>query len=247
MSRYFIEVSYKGTRYSGFQIQNNAPTIQHELEKALSTFYKATISLTGSSRTDAGVHALQNFFHLDTELYISSDHVYNLNAILPADISVTSIRQVRGEAHCRFDATARTYKYYIYNKKNPFLTDAAWYYPYQISMNLLEECASLLIGEHNFEGFSKRNTQVHTHICTIAKANWVREKETLVFTVEGNRFLRGMVRALVATQLKVSRQHIGIEYFKSILANQSETSADFSAPGHGLFLTEVTYPSEIFL
>src|SRR6476469_2086449 len=191
MSRYFIEVSYKGTRYSGFQIQDNAITVQSAVEKALAVFYKENISLTGSSRTDAGVHARQNFFHFDTGTEIKSEHIYNLNAILPPDITVSSIRKVHNEAHCRFDAISRVYKYYIYNKKNPFLNETAWFYPYSINTMLLEQTCAVITGEHNFERFSKRNTQVYTHLCNVKEANWIKNNETLVFTIEANRFLRG--------------------------------------------------------
>src|SRR5687767_13898210 len=130
--RYFLEVSYKGTNYAGFQVQQNARTIQYEVEKALSIYYQKSLSLTGSSRTDAGVHALQNFFHVDTEIAIADKHLYNLNSILPADIVLKSARLVEAGQHCRFDATSRHYKYYIYNSKNPFLRETAWFYPYPL-------------------------------------------------------------------------------------------------------------------
>jgi tRNA pseudouridine38-40 synthase len=247
MARYFIEVSYKGTRYSGFQIQENAATIQSELQTALQTFYREKFDLTGSSRTDAGVHALQNYFHFDTELNIGAEHMYNLNSILPHDVAIQSIRGVQPDAHSRFDAVSRSYEYRIYRKKNPFLTESAWYYPYAVELNALNKASESLIGEHNFQSFAKRNSQVHTYICTVKRAEWIIEGEKLIFKIEANRFLRGMVRGLTATLLKVGRQIIGFEEFKSILDSLDCTQADFSAPGHGLYLMEVKYPDEIFL
>src|SRR5215468_6016544 len=132
MQRYFLELAYKGTSYSGFQVQHNANTIQAEIENALKILFKETFNLTGSSRTDAGVHALQNFFHLDTTVELTEKNLYNLNAILPQDIAVKAFYKVDSKAHCRFDAVSREYKYFLYNKKNPFLQDTAYYYPYKV-------------------------------------------------------------------------------------------------------------------
>jgi tRNA pseudouridine38-40 synthase len=247
MPRYFLELSYKGTAYSGFQVQQNALTIQSEVEKALRIFYHEEISLTGSSRTDAGVHAKQNFFHFDTDLKISAEQVYNLNAILPADISITSINQVIEDAHCRFSALSREYCYYIYNKKNPFLDETAWFYPYSTDISLLNKAAELVKGKHDFTSFAKRNTQVNNFICTIDQSEWKYEAGMLVYNVKANRFLRGMVRALVATMLKVGRQTITAADFTSIISAHDCSKADFSAPAHGLFLEKVEMPENIFI
>ena len=205
MSRYFLEVSYKGTNYSGFQIQQNANSIQAEIEKAIQILQKEKISLTGSSRTDAGVHALQNFFHFDFEGKINPQFVYRMNAILPADIVVQKIMAVKQESHCRFDAISREYKYFIYRHKNPFLKDRAFYFPYKLNMELMQQAAALIKGYKDFTSFSKRNTQVKTFNCCIMESKWEREDECLVFYVKADRFLRGMVRALVATMLKIGR------------------------------------------
>ena len=162
MPRYFLELAYKGTAYHGFQIQDNAPTIQLAIEKALFTLFKVEFKITGSSRTDAGVHALQNYFHFDTDLSISNKHVYNLNAILPEDIAVKSIQAVADTAHCRFDAVARSYHYYIYQQKNPFLKDRGWFYPYELDLALLQQAAAVLKKHTDFTSFAKRNSQVFT-------------------------------------------------------------------------------------
>src|SRR4051812_27620018 len=203
MSRYFLEVAYKGTNYSGFQIQKNANSIQSEIERVFTTIQKEPFALTGSSRTDAGVHALQNFFHFDFDGELDSHLVYKMNAILSEDIVVHKLINVKPEAHCRFDAITREYKYFIYRYKNPFLKDRAFYFPYNLNLDLMQEAAEIIKNYTDFTSFSKRNTQVKTFTCHVIKSNWENEDDCLVFYIKANRFLRGMVRALVATMLKV--------------------------------------------
>jgi tRNA pseudouridine38-40 synthase len=251
LNRYFLELAYKGTHYSGLQVQPNAVTVQSEVENALETFFRTKFSLTGSSRTDAGVHALQNFFHFDTELEIPAASVYNINAILPRDIVVKAIRLLKAPAgddapHCRFSATYREYKYYIYQSKDPFLDDRAFYYPYTLDLPALEEAAAVVPGYRDFTSFSKRNTQVKTFECTIMVSRWLGEGNCLIYNVRANRFLRGMVRALVGTMLRVGTGKISVEDFRGIIEKRDCTLADFSAPGHGLFLAGVGYHENIF-
>lgn len=244
MPRFFIEVSYKGTLYAGFQGQQNANTIQDEVEKALLVYFKQAFLLTGSSRTDAGVHALQNFFHVDVDLVLVPDWdkvIYHINAILPSDIVLKKIFAVAAEAHSRFDAKYRTYEYTIYAEKDPFLADRAYFYPFAMDIELLNEAASLLKGTQNFESFSKRNTQVKTFNCTILESKWYLNDDRLVYRVSGNRFLRGMVRGLVGTMLKVGRKKTSIDQFRSIITAQNPTMADFAVPPQGLMLIEVMY------
>ena len=243
MPRYFIEVSYKGTAYSGFQVQKNANSIQAEIEKALSVFFKQTFSLTGSSRTDTGVHALQNYFHFDTiqPLAEKAGFIYNLNAILPLDIVVKRIFLVDENAHCRFDAVSREYNYFIYRDKNPFLQDRAYYFPYTVDIDKLKQASELVLLNKDFTSFSKRNTQVKNFVCDIKKSGWMREKNTLVYQVESNRFLRGMVKGLVGTMLRVGTGKITLDQFEDIIKNRDCTKADFSVPPHGLFLMKVAY------
>jgi tRNA pseudouridine38-40 synthase len=245
MPRYFIELAYKGTRYSGFQIQQNALTIQAELEKAMQVYFRQPFSLTGSSRTDAGVHARQNYFHFDTALPIAQDQVYNLNALLPGDIAVKRIVQVPEEAHCRFHAIAREYRYYIYRLKDPFLADRAYFYPYKLEPAVLNEAAAVIKEYRDFTSFSKRNTQVKTFFCDIALAEWTTEKDGLVFHVKANRFLRGMVRGLVGTMLKVGRGSMSINGLRQVIEAKNCAGADFSAPPQGLFLETVHFPENI--
>lgn len=241
MSRYFLEVSYKGTNYSGFQTQKNANSVQDEVEKAFLILQKESILLTGSSRTDAGVHALQNYFHFDFEGLIHPQFVYKINAILPSDIVIRKVLPVSYEAHCRFDALSREYKYFIYRQKNPFLSDRAFYFPYKLDIEKLQQAADLIKHYQDFTSFSKRNTQVKTFICEIQESRWVYEGDSLVYNVRGNRFLRGMVRALTATMLKVGRGAVSLQDFTKIIEAKDCTRASFAVPPQGLFLTAVRY------
>ena len=246
MPRYFLELAYKGGNYSGFQIQDNAGSIQEEVEKALAVFFRTSIGLTGSSRTDTGVHALQNFFHFDYEGIIDERKLYNINAILPGDIVIKSIVPVNSTAHCRFDAIGREYRYYIYRDKDPFLADRAWFFPYTLDRELLQQAAARVAANTDFMTFSKRNSQVKTFLCTIGESGWSLENGCLVYRVRANRFLRGMVRGLVGTMLQVGRGKISLAQFEEILLSGDNKRADFSAPGHGLFLFRVYFPDSIY-
>ena len=246
MSRYFLEVSYKGTQYSGFQSQKNANTIQAEVEKAFKILQKVNVTMVGSSRTDAGVHALQNFFHFNYEETIHPHFVYKINAILPDDISVKNIFNVNNNAHCRFDALNREYKYYIYRYKNPFLKETAFYFPYKLDIKKLNEAAEIIKSYSDFTSFSKRKTQVKSFICEIIESEWKIEDECMVYNVKANRFLRGMVRALVATMLMVAREKISITDFENIIKGKDPSRSNFSAPSQGLFLCKVNYPQSVF-
>lgn len=245
--RYFLEVAYKGTRYSGFQSQKNANTVQAEIQKAFKTIIKKELELTGSSRTDAGVHAYQNYFHFDLQSELSSQLVYNLNAILPADIAVKNLLKVKDNAHCRFDAISREYKYHIYQKKNPFLTGKAFYFPYTLDIDAMQEAATAIKEYSDFTSFSKRKTQVKSFVCDIRESNWVTQDGCLIYNVKANRFLRGMVRALTATMLNLGRGKIDLMSFRRIIETKDCTLANFSAPAHGLFLAEVCFPDNYFI
>jgi tRNA pseudouridine38-40 synthase len=253
MPRYFIEVCYKGTRYSGFQVQQNAITIQSEIEKALAIRFRQQFQLTGASRTDAGVHALQNYFHFDTagDLFHSNDSfteeknlqrvLYSLNSILPDDIVIKRIFKVVHTAHCRFDAISRRYKYYIYSERNPFYKDTAYFYPYTLDFEKLQQAASIILTTENFISFSKRNTQVNNFICSIHKSEWLKKNNYIIYEVVANRFLRGMVRGLVGTMLKVGTGKISLNEFTQVVKNNNCAKADFSVPSQGLYLVEIKY------
>ncbi len=246
MPRTFLEVAYRGTQYSGFQIQDNASSIQQEVEKALEIFFRRPFTLTGSSRTDGGVHALQNYFHFDYERLIDKRVLYNINAILPPDIVLKDVRPVASHAHCRYDALTREYRYYIYRTKNPFLADRAWFFPYTLDRDKLAAAAALISQFEDFTSFSKRNTQAKTRLCAVLESGWQEEGECLVYRVVANRFLRGMVRGLVGTMLQVGRGKISVEEFVAIFGKKDNQLADFSAPGHGLFLFRISFPDSIF-
>lgn len=244
MPRYFLEVSYKGTAYSGFQSQQNANTVQAEIEKAIEVIQKENILLTGSSRTDTGVHALQNFFHFDYAGEINPHFVYKLNAILPDDIVIKALKPVPDDAHCRFDAVSRQYNYQIYRDKDPFIKDRAFFFPYKLDVQKLQQAAAILKEYTDFTSFSKRNTQVKTFECQIIESYWLLQDGCLVYNVKANRFLRGMVRALTATMLKVGRGKTSIDEFRAIIEAKDCTKASFAVPAHGLFLIQVGYPKE---
>jgi tRNA pseudouridine38-40 synthase len=246
--RYFIEVGYDGLQYAGFQIQNNAITIQQLIENALLVVTKEKISLTGSSRTDAGVNAYQNYFHFDSNILFTQKHLYSLNAILPYDVVVHSIRQVNDDAHSRFNATSRQYQYKITNLKNPFYFKKAYYLPVPLKMDLLNQVATIYLQNTNFKNFSKTNAQVHTYECTILQANWQLQNDIITFNVEGNRFLRGMVKALVGTALQVSFGKYTINDVVNLCTMEKPPKpAIFTPPGYALYLQKVNFPSNIFM
>jgi len=246
MRRYFLEVAYKGTNYSGSQVQQNANSIQAEIEKAFAVLQSGEVSLTGSSRTDAGVHALQNFFHFDYSEELHPHFTYKMNAILPADIVVKKIILMKDDAHCRFDAVSREYKYFIYQEKNPFLQDRAFYFPYKLEFGQMQKTAEAVINYTDFTSFSKRNTQAKTFICRITESYWERDNGNLIFNVTGDRFLRGMVRGLVATMLEVGRGRLTTSNFRDIAEARDCTMASFAVPPHGLYLVRVNYPGGYF-
>jgi len=246
MSRYFIEVCYKGTAYAGFQVQENALTVQEEVEKAMEVLYRQKIGLTGSSRTDAGVHAKQNYFHFDFDGEVDSGKVYNINALLPDDIAVKEIVKVSDGAHCRFDAVARQYAYTIYMRKDPFIAGMAYYFPYRVDFEAMREAAGVVLGMREFEAFSKKNTQVKTFMCRIMHSEWIDEGDRKIYRVKANRFLRGMVRGMVGTMLQVGRGKISVARFREIIERKEQSEADFSVPGHGLCLEKVEFGEGYF-
>jgi tRNA pseudouridine38-40 synthase len=242
MKRYFLELCYDGATFGGFQIQNNVDTIQGAVQAALKTLYREDIELTGASRTDAGVHALQNFFHFDTDTAITQKQVYNLNAILPNTIVIKAIYEVPATAHCRFDATTRSYIYKLHTQKDPFLEGRSWYYPFPIDFNLLNQATQTLLNFTHYESFSKKNTSVNTFECSVSKALWQVEGANMYFYIDSNRFLRGMIRGLVGTLLQVGRGQITVEEWMDIVASNNEQRVDFSTPAYGLYLSAIQYP-----
>ncbi len=242
--RYFLECSYLGTNYCGWQIQQNAKTVQGEIERGLSILLKTPIELTGSSRTDAGVHAQQQFAQFEYESVFPpiQGFLYKLNKILPEDIVVSQIFSVASDYHCRFEASSRKYEYRILRKKSPFYQNMAYHFEVPLSVDAMNEAAKILFRHHDFECFSKLHTDVKTFNCTILEAHWQQpSEELLVFHIKANRFLRGMVRAIVGTLLEVGLGKISLEDFEAIILQKNRQKAGRSVPAEGLFLMEVNY------
>ena len=240
--RYFIELSYKGTNYHGWQIQPDASSVQEEITKALATILQEKILLVGAGRTDAGVHASQMFAHVDTVKKLTDDYVHKLNAILPNDIVIKSIKEVSDDTHARFDAVSRTYEYRILLGKDPFLLETTWQlHQKNLQIEKMNEAANLLFKYEDFESFSKVKTDVNTFNCTIMKAVWTLEDKHLIFHIKANRFLRNMVRAIVGTLLEVGLGKKTVEDFRKIIESKKRSEAGLSVPAKGLFLIEVCY------
>ena len=240
--RYFIELSYKGTNYHGWQIQPDASSVQEEITKALATILQEKILLVGAGRTDAGVHASQMFAHVDTIKKLSNNYVHKLNAILPNDIVIKSIKEVSDDTHARFDAVSRTYEYRILLGRDPFLLETTWQlHQKNLQIEKMNEAANLLFKYEDFESFSKVKTDVNTFNCTIMKAVWTLEDKHLIFHIKANRFLRNMVRAIVGTLIEVGLGKKTVEDFRKIIESKKRSEAGLSVPAKGLFLTEVCY------
>jgi tRNA pseudouridine38-40 synthase len=242
--RYFIACAYRGTNYSGWQIQENAPTVQAEIEKALSTLLKQKIEITGSSRTDTGVHAVQQMAHFEILHEISDwdNLVYRMNKLLPIDISIQRIFNVADDYHSRFEAISRKYEYRISRKKNPFQRGLTYEFNGNINIDLMNEACKILFKHIDYQSFSKIHTDVLTFNCTILEAQWEEKQEDLfVFSIKANRFLRGMVRTIVGTLLEVGLGNISLIGFEEIIMSKDRKKAGRSVPAVGLFLMEVNY------
>lgn len=240
--RYFIQFAYNGTHYHGWQIQPNASSVQETLNKAFSVLLNESISIMGAGRTDSGVHASEMYGHFDTEKKLDVPIlIHKLNSYLPKDIAVFNIILVHDDAHCRFDATKRTYEYHINTIKNPFLEELSWYVTQKLDVDLMNEAAQLLLKHTDFQCFSKVHTDVNTFDCTIFEAYWKQENGKLIFTISANRFLRNMVRAIVGTLINIGLKKITLTDFENIIASKSREKAGFSVPAHGLYLTQIHY------
>jgi len=244
MPRFFLKLSFKGTAYAGWQIQENAVTVQEKLNVALTTLLGHSVSTTGCGRTDTGVHAKQFFVHFDSLDQISNPGklVYSLNAILPTDIAIQDLFEVETGQHARFDATSRTYEYFIATHKNPFLKEYTMFSQIKPDLSLMNEAAGHLLKQGDFSSFSKSNTQVKTNICHISKAGWEAKDGLLVFTITADRFLRGMVRAVVGTLLEVGNSKINADKLIEIIALKNRSEAGVTVPACGLYLSRIEYP-----
>ncbi|MBT9189950.1 MULTISPECIES: tRNA pseudouridine(38-40) synthase TruA [Zobellia] len=244
--RYFVEFSYLGKDYHGWQNQPNAISVQEVLEKAFSTLLRTPLALTGAGRTDAGVHAKQMFAHFEVdEIQNLEQLVYRLNSLLPEAIAVHDIFAVHEDAHARFDAQERTYEYWVLQNKNPFYIDFAHYVKHPLDIGAMNDAAQFLLQFSDFECFSKTHTDVKTYLCDVKKAVWEIKDDKLVFTITADRFLRNMVRAVVGTLLDVGTGKIKPAHVKSIINSKNRGNAGPSVPAKGLYLTSVLYPKKI--
>ncbi|MBR3856880.1 MAG: tRNA pseudouridine(38-40) synthase TruA [Bacteroidaceae bacterium] len=241
--RFFITLSYDGTRYHGWQIQPNGNSIQQELQQALSTLLRQPIEVVGAGRTDTGVHARMMVAHFDWEEAIDGKQlVYKLNKLLPADIAVQEVRQVDEGMHARFSATSRTYQYFIHTRKDPFLQAYSWQVPFALDFDKMNEAAKVLLEYKDFTSFSKVGTDVKTNLCDLREAFWEEVAPGCWrFTITANRFLRNMVRAIVGTLVEVGRGRISIEEMRQIIEAKDRCQAGESVPAKALFLVDIKY------
>jgi tRNA pseudouridine38-40 synthase len=241
--RYFLQLSYKGTRYFGWQRQPKEISVQEVLENAFSIILREEIAVTGAGRTDTGVHASFYIAHFDTENEITDpvQLVYKLNRFLPSDIAIQKIWKVDNEFHARFSAVSRTYKYFISTVKNPYNTETSFHYTVPLNVDLMNEAAKTLFEFTDFTSFSKLHTDVKTNNCKIYLAEWEKQGDQLVFTIKADRFLRNMVRAIVGTLIEVGKGKISIEEFVEIIERKDRGEAGTSVPPQGLFLVDIEY------
>ena len=246
--RYFLYLSYNGTNYHGWQIQDNAITVQQVFNEALSTLLRSEINAMGSGRTDTGVHAKMQVVHFDADEAIDTSLlVQKLNRFLPRDIAVHKMRAVQPEANTRFDAVSRQYHYRIHTQKNPFLENLSYGFYQTLDLESMNQACQLLLKWKDFECFSRVKTEVNNFYCDIFEANWFRENEDLIFSVRANRFLRGMVRAIVGTLIEVGQRKIDQKGFGEILESRDRRKAGRAVPPQGLYLNDIVYPEEIFI
>ena len=241
--RYFIEISYLGTGYHGWQIQPNAITIQEVLENCMSKILNSKIKLIGAGRTDSGVHANQMFAHFDfnSKIINSNELIYKLNSFLPKKIVINNLIMVKNDAHARFDAISRSYEYHITNKKNPFQINKIYFFKNSLDLTKMNLCSDILLDYNDFKCFSKSKSDVKTYNCNILFAKWEIINEVFVFKIKADRFLRNMVRAIVGTMIDVGKGKLSHNDFKSIIKDYDRSSAGSSAPAKGLFLNKVKY------
>ena len=248
--RYFIYLAYDGTAYHGWQRQPNGLSVQERIEEALSLLLRRETAVTGAGRTDAVVHARLMVAHADlpTLLPTPEEWVHRLNRLLPSDIVIYRICPVRADAHSRFDALSRTYHYYIACRKDPFQGRYRWVMDgKRLDIDRMNEAASHLLRHTDFTSFSKLHTDVKTNNCRITRAGWSLTGNDLVFEITADRFLRNMVRAIVGTLVDVGRGKLSVADFCAIIEARDRCKAGTSAPGNALFLTDITYPEELFL
>ncbi len=243
--RYFLELAYNGTRYSGYQEQPNELTVQSAIENALQTLLRVPTKIVGCGRTDAGVHALQYYVHFDSDQTLSEHFVYQLNSLIGKDIVFYNIHEVAETAHARFDAISRSYQYRIDLKRNPFRQETAYYCQYadRLDLDKMQTAAQLLLDYQDFSTFCKSKTDTKTKFCDLRKSEWLldAQKEQLVYQVTADRFLRGMIRLIVGMCLNVGKGKTTLETVKTAMENKTPLPNALSAPAKGLYLMDIKY------
>ena len=249
LKRYFIEFSYDGFGFHGWQRQPNALGVQEVIEDGLSNILKKKTSIIGAGRTDTGVHARQMFAHFNASIedWYLKDLVFLLNNYLPKSINIISLKNVKLKAHARFDAIERTYEYYISTVKDPFTNSYHYFLKNVPDIFLMNQACKFLLNYKDFKCFSKSHTDVKTFLCDIKNASWSQKENQIVFSITSNRFLRNMVRSIVGTLLEIGLKKRSIQDMKFIIESKDRSKAGFSVPAKGLFLTEIIYPSNVFL
>lgn len=243
--RYFIKLAYRGAPFHGWQIQPNAVSVQGEIERALATVLRRQVPIVGAGRTDTGVNAREMYAHfdLDSELHDKDRLLVSLNRLVGRDIALHDIFPVSADAHARFDATARTYKYFVSFEKTPFFYNLSWFCPNRLDLDAMNEAASILVRTEDFTSFAKLHSDAKTNICKVTEAGWTMENELMaVFTITADRFLRNMVRAVVGTLVDVGRRKLTLDDFRTIISRKDRCAAGQSMPGEALFLWSVKYP-----
>jgi tRNA pseudouridine38-40 synthase len=243
--RFFIELAYNGTAYHGWQVQPNALTVQECLDKALTTYFRQSVVSLGCGRTDTGVHASQFYAHIDLlEIEATSigKSITGINSLLPYDIAVKRIFKVDDDAHARFHATSRSYQYHLHFHKDPFKLNRSWLYKGALDLEAMNKAAEILQQYTDFSCFSKSNTQTFTNNCVITMASFEAQEDALVFTIQADRFLRNMVRAIVGTLVRVGSKEIQAEEIRNIIESKNRSNAGQSVPACGLYLVHITYP-----
>ena len=250
MARHFLQLSYNGANFFGWQVQPDRPSVQQTIQDALAMVLRAPVAITGAGRTDTGVHAHMMVAHVDLpEVYDDPFRREGLRRALCGlcrpDIAIQAITPVHADAHARFDATSRTYRYFVNTVEQPFLRDRSWQANPRIDFDAMREAAALLPGKRDYTSFSKLHTDVKTNICHITHARWEKEGEFMVFTITADRFLRNMVRAIVGTLVEVGRHKIGLDEFRAVIEKKDRCSAGVSMPGNALFLWQIEYPYKV--
>jgi tRNA pseudouridine38-40 synthase len=242
--RYALQLSYLGTNYHGWQKQLDKPTVQSKINHALQTALQEEVDVVGAGRTDTGVHAQNYVAHFDSETSITDfeNFKFKLNSILPPDIAIHTIQQVKDDFHARFDAVSRTYEYSIVLEKDPFSIDRSYFIKNELDVEAMQKASNLLFNHKNFKSFSKVKTDVYTFDCEIKTATWIEDDKHLIFRISANRFLRNMVRAIVGTLLEVGLHKISVQEFNTIILAQDRSDAGTSVPAHALIFKHIEYP-----